>query len=108
MPLQTFLLDTSVLPIDVLSFYDGNLYQIFEKIAGLAEVKLLSVEGIRSFLLFLNTEDILEILSLPCAALQEVEGLVSLEADDKTLIVKPGCRSSIRYFFQLVKNMKNI
>ncbi|CAF2960733.1 unnamed protein product [Rotaria sp. Silwood2] len=102
MPFKTLLLDTSVLPNDALSFYDDAFYQMVEKIAGLTEAKLLEVQGIRSVYSFLNTEDVFDILSIPCSVLKDIKTLVYLEADDNTLIVKPGFRSSIQYLYQLL------
>jgi hypothetical protein len=102
MSVQIVSVDTSVLPIDVLSLYDDSFYRIVEQIAGLGEAKLLEVQGIRGVYSFLNTPDVFEILSIPCAALKNIKKLVCLEADDKTYTVKPGCRSSIRYLYQLL------
>ena len=102
MPTRTPSVDTSVLPVDVLSFYDGQFYQLVERIAGVAEATLLEIQGIRSVYSFLNTDDVFEILSIPCAALNNVRKLICLEKTDKTFMVKPGCRSNIRYLSQLL------
>ena len=102
MPTNALSVDTSVLPVGVLSFYDDQFYQLVERIAGVAEATLLEVQGIRSVYSFLNTDDVFEILSIPCAALNSVRKLVCLEKMDKTFTVKPGCRSSIRYLSQLL------
>ena len=45
---KTFSIDTSVLPVDALSFYDDKFYKMVEVVAGTAEAKLLEVQGIRS------------------------------------------------------------
>jgi len=102
MPSVVIVVDTSVLPTDALSFYDDNFYRLVEKIAGLAEAKLLEVQGIRGVYSFLNTEDVFDILSISCSALKEIRKSICLEADDKTYMVKPGCRSNIRYLYQLL------
>ena len=94
--------DTSVLPNDVLSFHDDSFYLIVEQIAGSAEAKLLEIQGIRSVYSFLNTDDVFDILSISCSALNNVRQSLCLEADDRTFMVKPGCRSSIRYLHQLL------
>ena len=106
MPTNTLSVDTSVLPVGVLSFYDDQFYQLVERIAGVAEATLLEIQGIRSVYSFLNTDDVFEILSIPCAALNNVRKLVCLEKIDKTFTMKPGCRSSIRYLSQLL-NRRN-
>ena len=113
MPTNTPSVHTSVLPVGVLSFYDVQFYDLVERIAGVAEATLLEIQGIRSVYSFLNTDDVFEILSVPCAALINVRKLVCLEKMDKTFTVKPGCRSSIRYLSQLLnrrheEHMKDI
>lgn len=101
MPLQT--LDTSILPVGALSFYDDVFYDLVKNIAGTAEAKLLETQGIRSVYSFLNTEDVFEILKISCSALNIIKKSVCFEADDKSFIIKPGCRSNIRYLYQLLQ-----
>ena len=94
MPLRA--LDTSILPPDALSFYDDNFYNLVKNIAGTIEAKLLEIQGIRSVYSFLHTDDIFEILTIQCSALNDIKTTVCLEADDKTFIIKPGYRGNIR------------
>ena len=61
MATQTLSVDTSVLPVGVLSFYDVQFYDLVERIAGVAEPTLLEIQGIRSVYSFLNTDDAFEI-----------------------------------------------
>ncbi|CAF2994095.1 unnamed protein product [Rotaria sp. Silwood2] len=100
MPLQA--LDTSILPPGALSFYDDNFYNLVKNIAGTTEAKLLEIQGIRSVYSFLHTDDIFEILTIQCSALNDIKAIVCLEADDKTFIIKPGYRGNIRYLYQLL------
>lgn len=113
MPLQPLSVDISVLPNDVLSFYDDTFYRMVAIIAGPTEAKLLEAQGIRSVYSFLNTEDVFDILSISCTALKDIKKSICLIADDDTFIVKPGCRSNIRYLYQLLhqkheENLKKI
>ena len=113
MPTHALLVNTSVLPLDVLSFYDEQFYHLVETMAGAAEASLLEVQGIRSVYSFLNTEDVFDILSIPCTALSNVRQSVCLEKVDRTFIVKPGCRNSMLYLSQLLnrkheEHMKDI
>ena len=103
MPSNVLHFDTSVLPIDALTLCDDVFYELFGIMAGPGEAKLLQAQGIRSFYSFLSTEDVLAILSIPCQALRNARSMVCLEADDKTFIVKPGCRSNIAYLCQLLR-----
>ena len=102
MHVQNLLLDTSVLPTDALFFYDDDFYQMMEKIAGLGEAKLLEAQGVRSAYSFLNMEDVFDVLSISCSALNDIKKLTCLQAHDKSFMVKPGCRSNIRYLYQLL------
>jgi len=102
MPLQTFSVDTSVLPTDVLSYCDDAFYQVVKAIAGPPEANLLEAQGIRSVYSFLNTEDVFDILTITCSALKNIKKSFCLESDDNTYIVKPGCRSNIKYLHQLL------
>ena len=102
MPVQNLLLDTSVLPTDALFFYDDDFYQVVGKIAGLDEAKLLKAQGVRSVYSFLNMENVFDILSISCSALNDIKKLICFQADDKSFMVKPGCRSNIRYLYQLL------
>ncbi|CAF1092484.1 unnamed protein product, partial [Adineta steineri] len=81
---------------------DDNFYQLVEKIAGPGEAKLLEVQGIRSVYSFFNIEDVFNILSFTCSAIKEIKKLICLEDEDKNYMVKPGCRSNIRYLYQLL------
>jgi hypothetical protein len=85
MPFQILFVDTSVLPTDVLSLYDNNFYQMVETIAGPAEAQLLEVQGIRGVYSFLNTEDVFDILSIKCSALNNIKKLICLEGENNTL-----------------------
>lgn len=107
---KTFSIDTSVLPVDALSFYDDKFYKMVEAVAGTAEAKLLEVQGIRSVYSFLNIQDVFEILSIPCSALTHIKRSICLQADDDTYMVKPGCRSSLTYLHQLLykKNKEHV
>ncbi|CAF1063121.1 unnamed protein product [Rotaria sordida] len=102
MPFEILSVDTSVLPTDVLSLYDDSFYRLVEIIAGPAEAKLLEAQGIRSVYSFLNTEDVFHVLFIQCSALNNIKKSICLKGDDNTFTVKPGCRSNIRYLYQLL------
>ena len=105
MPVQNLLLDTSILPADALFFCDDDFCEMVGKIAGLGEAKLLKGQGVRSVYSFLNMEDVFDVLSISCSALNDIKKLICLQGDDKSFMVKPGC-SSIRYLYQL-RNQKH-
>lgn len=105
MPFQIFSVDTSVLPDNVLSLVDDAFYKMVEVVAAPVEAKLLEVQGIRGVYSFLNTEDVFDILTLKCSTLINIKKLICFKIDDavdSTAIIKPGCRSNIRYLHQLL------
>ncbi|CAF3833034.1 unnamed protein product [Rotaria sp. Silwood1] len=105
MPFQIFSVDTSVLPDNVLLLVDDAFYKMVEVVAGPAEAQLLEFQGIRGVYSFLNTDDVFGILALKCSTLTNIKKLICFEIDDgdvNTAIIKPGCRSNIRYLHQLL------
>ncbi|CAF4164941.1 unnamed protein product [Rotaria sordida] len=96
---------TSVLPDNVLSLVDDAFCKMVEVVAGPAEAQLLEFQGVRGVYSFLNTDDVFGILALKCSTLTNIKKLICFEIDDgdvNTAIIKPGCRSNIRYLHQLL------
>ena len=90
---KPFIINTSVLLADVLSFHDDSFYQMGRIIVGASEATLLTVQRSRSVNSFLNTENVFDIFTIQCSALNSIKRSICLEADDHTFMVKPGCRS---------------
>ncbi|CAF4127240.1 unnamed protein product [Rotaria magnacalcarata] len=80
MAIKNLLFDTTILPTEVLSFYDDKFFNMVERVAGSAEAKLLVAQ-----------------------ALNDIKRLACLKADEDTYIVKPGCRASMQYLYQLLE-----
>ncbi|CAF3072328.1 unnamed protein product, partial [Rotaria sp. Silwood2] len=106
MPPTTLNVDITILPADVLSLFDEPFYELVHKLAGPVEAKLLEVQGIRSAYSLIHTEDVFDVLKYECKALDEIKRKACLFLNDNRYIVKPGCKSNIRYFTQLL-NLKN-
>ena len=106
MLLEWFSVDTSVFSTDVMSFHDDS----FCRLAGMSEVILLKVQGTRFVYSFLNTEDVFDILTIQCCALNNIRRVICLETADHTFIMKLGCRSIIFNISTTFStgNMKNI
>jgi hypothetical protein len=105
MPFQIFSVDTSILPDNVLNLVDDAFYKVVEVVAGPIEAKLLEIQGIRSVYSFLNTDDTFGILTFKCSTLSNIKKSICFEIDDNddnTIMIKPGCRSNIRYLHQLL------
>jgi hypothetical protein len=54
----------------------------------------------------MHTEDIFDVLKYESKALDEIKKNACLLLDDGRYIIKPGCKSNLRYFIQLL-NVKN-
>ncbi|CAF3469679.1 unnamed protein product [Rotaria socialis] len=106
MPPSTLNVNITVLPSGVLSLFDEPFYELVRKLAGPVKAKLLEVQGIRSAYSLIHTEDIFDILKYACKALDEIKRKVCLLLNDNRYIVKPDCKSNMRYFTQLL-NLKN-
>ena len=87
-----------------------NLYELASKLAGPVEVELLGAQGIRSTYSLVHTEDVFDVLKYECEALNEIKEDACLRLVDNRYVVKPGCKSNMRYFSQLLKlkNQKNL
>jgi hypothetical protein len=103
---STFSVDISVLPDDVFSLYDEKFYEIVKQFAGPDEAKLLEIQGIRSVYSFLFTENLFEIFELPCRAIADIKKNMCLLLENKTYMIKQGCKSNLRYLTKLL-NSKN-
>jgi hypothetical protein len=106
MPPPTINMDITVLPPDVLVLCDEPFYELVHKLAGPAEAKLLQVQGVRSAYSLLYIEDIFDVLKYQSKELNEVKKNACLRLDDDQYIVKPGCKSNLKYFTQLLR-LKN-
>nr|ACD54738.1 unknown [Adineta vaga] len=103
---STMNLDITILPPDVLSLCDEPFYELVSKLAGPVEAKLLQVQGVRSVYSLLFIDDIFDILKYQCKELDEIKKKVCLRSDDNQQIIKPGCKSNLKYFTQLLR-LKN-
>ena len=106
MPPPTFNIDITVLPPDVLLLYDKPFYELVHKLAGPVEAKLLEVQGVRSAYSLMYIDDIFDILKYQSKELNEIKKNACLLLDDNQYIVKPGCKSNLKYFTQLLR-LKN-
>jgi ABC-type sulfate/molybdate transport systems ATPase subunit len=106
MPPPTFNMDITVLPPDVLLLCDEPFYELVHKLAGPVEAKLLEVQGVRSAYSLMYTDDIFDVLKYQCKELNEIKKNACLLLDDNQFIVKPGCKSNLKYFTQLLR-LKN-
>ncbi|CAF2271670.1 unnamed protein product, partial [Rotaria magnacalcarata] len=103
-------IDTALLPDDIFSYTDMQFYNIAKQIVGASAMELLEIQGIRCPESFLLIPDVFAILDIKCADLNCLREKLCLKSDDDTYVVKPGIKSIMNYFRELImkkyKNMK--
>lgn len=105
-------INTSVLPDDILSYTDTLFYNVVRQFIGETTAELLEVQGIRSPDSLILIPDVFAILDIKCAALIPLKEKLCLKSDDDTYVVKPGIKSLMNYFCELIikkqgEDMKN-
>jgi hypothetical protein len=95
-------INTSLLPNDILSYTDTQFYDVVKQIVGDNAANLLEFLGIRSAHSLLLIPDVFAILDINCAALKPLKEKLCLISDDDTYIVKPGIKSLMNYFCDLI------
>jgi|GEM_PF-5571510 len=95
-------INTSVLPDDILSYTDTQFYNVAKQIVGDIGMELLEIQSIRSPDSFLSIPDVFAILGIKCAALNPLKESLCLKTDDDKYIVKPGIKSLMTYFRELI------
>ncbi|CAF3330138.1 unnamed protein product, partial [Rotaria sp. Silwood2] len=99
-------INTSLLPNDVLSYTDTQFYNVAKQIVGENAVELLEIQGVRSPDSLVLIPDVFAILDIKCAALNSLKEKLCLKSDDDTYVVKPGIKSLMNYFCELIIKKK--
>ncbi|CAF4071259.1 unnamed protein product [Rotaria sp. Silwood2] len=99
-------INTSLLPDDVLSYTDTQFYNVAKQIVGDNAVELLEIQGVRSPDSLVLIPDVFAILDIKCAALNSLKEKLCLKSDDDTYVVKPGIKSLMNYFCELIIKKK--
>ncbi|CAF4833561.1 unnamed protein product, partial [Rotaria sp. Silwood2] len=94
--------NTSLLPDDIFSYTDTQFYDIVKRIVGESAAELLEIQSIRSPDSLLQIPDVFAILNIKCAALNSLKEKICLKSDDDLYIVKPGIKSLMNYFCELI------
>ena len=95
-------INTSVLPDDILSYTDTQFYNAAKQIVGDIGMELLEIQSIRSPDSFLSIPDVFAIPDIKCAALHPLKKNLCLKTYDDKYIVKPGIKSLMTYFRELI------
>jgi hypothetical protein len=102
MPISKRYINTSLLPDDILSYTDTDFYNVAKQIVGESATELLEIQSVRSPDSFLFIPDVFAILNIKCAALNPLKESLCLKTDDDKYIVKPGIKSTMIYFRELI------
>ena len=95
-------INTSLLPDDIFSYTDTKFYDVVKRIVGESAADLLEIQSIRSTDLLLQIPDVFAILNIKCSALNSLKEKICLRTDDDLYIVKPGIKSLVNYFYELI------
>ncbi|CAF2110471.1 unnamed protein product [Rotaria magnacalcarata] len=100
-------INTSLLPDDFLSYTDAKFYNVAKHFIGESASELLEIQSIRSPDSLILISDVFAILDIKCAALNSLKEKLCLKSDDDIYIVKPGIKSSMNYFCELIIQKKD-
>ncbi|CAF3896683.1 unnamed protein product [Rotaria sordida] len=95
-------INTSLLPDDIFSYTDAQFYDIVKRIVGESAAELLEIQSIRSPDSLLLIPDVFAILNIKCMALNSLKEKIRSKSDNDLYIVKPGIKSLMNYFCELI------
>ncbi|CAF1316605.1 unnamed protein product [Rotaria sordida] len=97
------LIDTSVLPSNIMSLRDDNFIDFVKEEAGHAAAALLELQGINSVKSLLMTDDVYSIMNVKSKSLDAFKNKYGYMQDDGTCIIQPGVKGNIEYLISLLK-----
>ncbi|CAF2734083.1 unnamed protein product [Rotaria sp. Silwood2] len=95
-------INTSVLPDDILSYNDTQFYNVVKRFVCDDAANLLEFQAIRNTDSLVLIHDVFAILNINCATLQPLKEKICLKSDDDIYFVKPGIKSLMNYFCELI------
>ncbi|CAF1453090.1 unnamed protein product [Rotaria magnacalcarata] len=97
------LIDTSVLPSNIMSLRDDNFIDFVKEEAGHAVAALLELQGINSVKSLLMTDDVCSIMNVKSKSLDAFKNKYGYMQDDGICIIQPGVKGNIEYLISLLK-----
>lgn len=97
------LIDTSVLPSNVMSLRDDNFIDFVKEEAGNGAAALLELQGINSVKSLLMTDDVYSVMNMKSKSLDGFKNKYGYMQDDGTCIIQPGVKGNIEYLISLLK-----
>ncbi|CAF3697632.1 unnamed protein product [Rotaria sp. Silwood1] len=97
------LIDTSILPSDIMLLRDVQFLNFVRKEAGDAAADLFEIQSINCVKSLLMTTDVYCIMNLKSKALDGFKNKNGFMLDDDTFIIKPGIKGNVDYLIDLLK-----
>ncbi|CAF1403710.1 unnamed protein product, partial [Rotaria sp. Silwood1] len=97
------LIDTSILPSDIMSLRDVKFFDFVRKETGDAAVDLFEIQSINCVKSLLMTADVYCIMNLKSKALDCFKNKHGFMLDDDIFIIKPGIKGNVDYLIDLLK-----
>ncbi|CAF2718085.1 unnamed protein product [Rotaria sp. Silwood2] len=97
------LIDTSVLPPNVMSLRDDKFIDFVKEEAGRAAATLLEVQDINCAKSLLMTDNVFSIMDLQSNSLNDFKHKYGYMQDDGTFVIQPGIKGNVQYLIDLLK-----
>jgi hypothetical protein len=97
------LIDTSVLPSNVMSLRDDNFINFVQQEAGDGAAALLEIQGINCVKSLLMTSNVYSIMDVKSKSLDSFKNKYGYLQDDDTFVIKPGIKGNMDYLIDLLK-----
>ncbi|CAF1358791.1 unnamed protein product [Rotaria sp. Silwood1] len=97
------LIDTSVLPSNIMLLRDEKFIDFVKEEAGDAAAELLEIQGINCVKSLLMTADVFAIMNVKSKSLDDLKKKYGYMLDDNTFVVQPGVQGNIEYLIDLLK-----
>jgi hypothetical protein len=97
------LIDTSVLPLNVMSLRDDKFIDFVKAEAGDGAADVLEIQGINSVKSLLMTSNVYSIMDVKSKSLDGFKNKYGYMQDDGTFVIQPGVQGNIEYLIDLLK-----
>lgn len=97
------LIDTSILPANVLSLRDEPFFDFIREEAGNDAAVIFEVQGINSVKSLLMTPDVFSFIRMKCTTLEDMKKQIAYRQDDDSYVVKAGIKGNVDYIIDLLK-----
>ncbi|CAF2031767.1 unnamed protein product [Rotaria magnacalcarata] len=97
------LIDTSILPTNIMALRDDDFIDFVKEEAGHAASALLEIQGINCVKSLLMTDNVYAIMDVKSKSLDDLKNKYGYIQDDGTFVIQPGVKGNIEYLIDLLK-----